>query len=145
MSEGGTVTNPSTDSFRLILQHANNATMHTPVHDGCLKLLVPETAIFARKTITFADPIAELSRGCFRPFITNVVHEVHFRSPSSKVAALQYESGTKSKLPLPGLNTKVLHELNFLSLESQTFQYESSTQSKLPQPQLESRNLSVPK
>ena len=88
-----------------------------------------------------------------RTFITKVVDEVHFRSPTSKVAAFQYESSTKSKLPQPGLNvatfqyesstrtklqqprksklfnTKVVHKVNFRS----PFQFQSSTRSELPQ------------
>ena len=87
-----------------------------------LKLLVLEIAIFARKKSLSRTPSRNFRRAVFRTFITKVVHEVHFGSPSSKVAALQCESSTKSLLPQPALNTKVvLRELNFLSLESQNF------------------------
>ena len=78
--------------------------IHIYIYDSCLKFLVPETAIFARKKITFADPIAELSQAVFRTFITKVIHEVRFRSPSSKAATFQYESS----------------KVNFRSLESQS-------------------------
>ena len=102
------------------------------------------------KKITFADPIAELSRGCFQ----NIHHKSSTRSTLSQPqresrssSVLECESSTRTKLPQPRkseiFNTKVVHKVNFRSPSSKvaTFQFQSSTRSALPQLQLTSRKL----